>query len=98
PGRIDASGVKEKRAHLCVAVLLDEKYAFVVANEIEHFVSERIGAEPKRIEMHAGLFERADRLVHCNGGRAEINRAEFCRLACVAPDGSRQKLLSGFEF
>ena len=80
PGRVDLQFGRQQGAHLLVAVLLDDEDALVIADEIEHVVMEREGADAQRVEMDAARFERVERLFHRQRRRAEIDRAELGRL------------------
>src|SRR5579862_1071826 len=56
PGRVDLQFGRDQRAHLLVAVLLDDKDALVVADEIDDVVVERERADAQRVEMDAARF------------------------------------------
>src|ERR1700730_18695553 len=47
--------------------------------------------------MNPGPLQCADRLVHRNGSRTEIDRAEFRRLARIAANGRGHELFRGLE-
>ena len=53
PRRIDGAFVDHQRAHLRVAVLLDDEHLLVRADEIDDLVAEREGAHAQRVEMQS---------------------------------------------
>src|SRR5262249_40363087 len=95
--RVDFALAHQQGAPLRVAVLLDDKDAFVAGDEIEDVGVEREGADAHRIEMDAAFFERFQGLGHGRRGRAEIKRAKPSGLASGPFDRPRHQALGGLE-
>src|SRR6266496_2849305 len=61
PRRVDLTLGGQQRAHLRVAVLLDDKDPFVAGDEIEYIVMEWESPDPQRVEMDAARLKAFQR-------------------------------------
>ena len=86
-GRVDAAFGEQKRPQLRVAVLLDEKDAFVLGDEIRSRRGQRESRARAEIERDAVLGEELSRLAHRGARRAEIDHAKGVRDVAVSMIG-----------